>query len=132
MINNSGLSTSLTSFRYALDQGAAAIAADIEGDEHPGISGEKITMKISPHQVQRRRVARLLEGEPTGNSLRSWYVSGLLNNLSYIYFFNAGDVYNLFAFPSECNFSGLRFDLDLVKIVKEDSSRTLGISSVCK
>ncbi|MED6130548.1 Molybdenum cofactor sulfurase [Stylosanthes scabra] len=93
---------------YALGQGAASIAVDIEENETPGVSGENITMKISPHQVQRRKVTRLLEEEP------------------------AGHVYNLFAFPSECNFSGLRFDLDLVKIFKEHSSRELGISSVCK
>ncbi|KAH1040792.1 hypothetical protein AAZX31_09G002100 [Glycine max] len=93
---------------YALGQGAAAIAVDIEGELHPEISGETITTKISPHQVQRRKVAGSLKEEPTG------------------------DVYNLFAFPSECNFSGLRFDLDLVKIIKEDSSKILGISSVCQ
>ncbi|RDY06158.1 Molybdenum cofactor sulfurase, partial [Mucuna pruriens] len=92
---------------YALGQGAAAIAVDIEEDIHPGITGETISTKISLHQVQRRKVVGLLEGEPTG------------------------DVYNLFAFPSECNFSGLRFGLDLVNIIKEDSSKILGISSVC-
>ncbi|RYR33414.1 hypothetical protein Ahy_A10g047999 isoform B [Arachis hypogaea] len=102
------LSISLTSFRYALGQGAASIAVDIKENEAPGVSGENIAMKISPHQVQRRKVAGLLEGKPDGH------------------------VYNLFAFPSECNFSGLRFDLDLVKIIKEHSSRDLGISSVCK
>ncbi|TKY68232.1 Molybdenum cofactor sulfurase [Spatholobus suberectus] len=93
---------------YALGQGAVAIAVDIEEDIHPGITGETISTKISLHQVQRRKVAGSLEGELTG------------------------DVYNLFAFPSECNFSGLRFGLDLVKIIKEDSSKILGISSVCK
>ena len=35
----------------------------------------------------------------------------------------AGSAYNLFAFPSECNFSGLKFSLELVKTVKEDSIR---------
>ncbi|KAK7405438.1 hypothetical protein VNO78_06733 [Psophocarpus tetragonolobus] len=93
---------------YALGQGAAAIAVDIEDDIHPEITGEAISTKISLHQVQRRKVVRLPEGETTG------------------------DAYNLFAFPSECNFSGLRFGLDLVKIIKEDSSKILGISSVCK
>ncbi|XP_068479861.1 molybdenum cofactor sulfurase isoform X2 [Phaseolus vulgaris] len=93
---------------YALAHGAAAIAVDIEEDIHPGITGDTLTTKMSLHQVQRRNVAGSPEGEPTG------------------------DVYNLFAFPSECNFSGLRFGLDLVKIIKEDSSKSLGISSVCK
>ncbi|KAK7313969.1 hypothetical protein VNO77_39176 [Canavalia gladiata] len=93
---------------YALGEGAAAIAVDIEEDIHPGITKETISAKISLHQVQRRKEAGLLEGEPKG------------------------DVYNLFAFPSECNFSGLRFGLDLVKIIKEDASKIVGISSVCK
>ncbi|MCI25526.1 molybdenum cofactor sulfurase-like, partial [Trifolium medium] len=79
---------------------------DIE-DVNPRIEGENFSTKISPHQVQRRKAAGLLEGEPMG------------------------DVYNLFAFPSECNFSGLRFDLDLAKVIKEDPSRILG-TSVCK
>ncbi|KAJ1377901.1 Pyridoxal phosphate-dependent transferase, major domain, partial [Sesbania bispinosa] len=108
MINNSSLCASLTSIRYALGQGAATIAVDIEEDVDPRITGETISSKISLRQAQRRKVAELVEGEPTG------------------------DVFNLFAFPSECNFSGFRFDLDLVKIIKEDSSRVLGISSVCK
>ncbi|KAK7292490.1 hypothetical protein RIF29_08271 [Crotalaria pallida] len=93
---------------YALDKGATAIAVDIEEDVHPLISEETIYLKISPHEVQRRKVAELSKGQPTG------------------------DVYNLFAFPSECNFSGLRFDLDMVKIIKENSRRISGISSVCK
>ncbi|XP_054814716.1 molybdenum cofactor sulfurase isoform X2 [Prosopis cineraria] len=93
---------------YALDQGASAIAVDIEEDMHPGISGDTISVRISPHQVQRRKGYGLQEQEP------------------------AGDVYDLFAFPSECNFSGLRFSLDLVRIIKEDSRRILGDSSFCK
>ncbi|XP_022634624.1 molybdenum cofactor sulfurase isoform X3 [Vigna radiata var. radiata] len=93
---------------YALGHGAQAIAVDIDEDIHPGMTGETLSSKMSLHQVQRRNVAESLEGEPTG------------------------DVYNLFAFPSECNFSGLRFGLDLVNIIKEDSSKILGISSVCK
>lgn len=41
----------------------------------------------------------------------------------YFYLFLiTGDTYNLFAFPSECNFSGLRFNLDLVNFMKEDLS----------
>ncbi|KAK7317272.1 hypothetical protein RJT34_01353 [Clitoria ternatea] len=93
---------------YALGQGAAAIAVDIEEDIHPGITGETISSQISMHQVQRRKVDGLPEGEPTSV------------------------VHNLFAFPLECNFSGLRFGLDLVKIVQEDSKRIPGIASVCK
>lgn len=36
-----------------------------------------------------------------------------------------GDACNLFAFPSECNFTGLRFNLDLVNLIKENSEATL-------
>ncbi|XP_057454448.1 molybdenum cofactor sulfurase isoform X2 [Lotus japonicus] len=93
---------------YALGQGATAVSVDIEEDVHPRITRETVSTKISLHQEQRRKVVGLPEGEPTG------------------------DVYNLFAFPSECNFSGLRFDLDLVNIIKEDSSRFFGFSSICK
>ncbi|XP_028801683.1 molybdenum cofactor sulfurase isoform X1 [Neltuma alba] len=93
---------------YALNQGAAATAVDIEEDMHPCVSGDTISIRISPHQVQRRKAAGLQDQKPTG------------------------DVYNLFAFPSECNFSGLRYSLDLVKIIKEDSRRILGGSSACK
>jgi molybdenum cofactor sulfurtransferase len=63
---SSCLCTSLTSIRYALDQGAAAIAVDIE-DVNPRIEDEKFSTKISLHQVQRRKVDGLLEGEPMGN-----------------------------------------------------------------
>ncbi|RDX62052.1 hypothetical protein CR513_59653, partial [Mucuna pruriens] len=42
-------------FIYALGQGAAAIAVDIEKDIHPGITRETISTKISLHQVQRRK-----------------------------------------------------------------------------
>lgn len=48
----------------------------------------------------------------------------------FLFFFPvAGDVYNLFAFPSECNFSGMRFNLDLVNLIKEDANRVLEGSS---
>ena len=42
-----------------------------------------------------------------------------------LFFIIAGDAYNLFAFPSECNFSGLRFSLDLVNIVKQNAENFL-------
>lgn len=53
-------------------------------------------------------------------------------NLISFHFPDAGEAYNLFAFPSECNFSGLRFSLDLVKIIKEDPARILEGSPFCK
>ncbi|KAK3033127.1 hypothetical protein RJ639_036486, partial [Escallonia herrerae] len=42
------------------------------------------------------------------------------------------NAFNLFAFPSECNFSGVRFNLDLVKTVKEEREKILEGSSHCK
>jgi len=63
---HSSLCTSITSIRYALGHGAAAIAVDIE-DVHSRIEGEKFPTKISLHQEQRRKVAGLQEGEPLGN-----------------------------------------------------------------
>lgn len=47
-------------------------------------------------------------------------------------FLFVGDACNLFAFPSECNFSGSRFSLDLVKLIKEDSERILKGFPFCK
>ncbi|XP_009361810.2 molybdenum cofactor sulfurase isoform X1 [Pyrus x bretschneideri] len=94
---------------YALGQGAAAFAIDVEETSHHGVSnGTVASMKALQHPIQRRSEARSLEGEPTG------------------------DAYNLFAFPSECNFSGLRFNLDLVKTIKEDPARILDGSPFCK
>ncbi|KAK6270322.1 hypothetical protein POUND7_007427 [Theobroma cacao] len=88
---------------YALSQGAAAFAVDIKEDvDQSGVSGSPVTsVKISQHPVQRRNEAEVLEGELTG------------------------DASNLFAFPSECNFSGLRFSLDLVNIVKQNAEKIL-------
>ncbi|KAK9275964.1 hypothetical protein L1049_023239 [Liquidambar formosana] len=95
---------------YALNQGAVAFAIDIEeAGHHGGASRNSVSsIKVTQHPIQRRKEAGVLEEEPTGNA------------------------YNLFAFPSECNFSGERFSLDLVKIIKEDSERIVGDSSFSK
>ncbi|XVF18302.1 hypothetical protein REPUB_Repub11eG0009600 [Reevesia pubescens] len=84
---------------YALNKGAAAFAVDIkEAVDQVGASRSSVTsVKVSQHPVQRRNEAEVVEGELTG------------------------DAYNLFAFPSECNFSGMRFSLDLVNIVKQNA-----------
>ncbi|KAK9004716.1 hypothetical protein V6N11_042174 [Hibiscus sabdariffa] len=84
---------------YALSQGAAAFAVDInEAVDQDGASRNSLTsVKVSQHSVQRRNEAKVLEGAAIG------------------------DAYNLFAFPSECNFSGMRFGLDLVNIVKQNA-----------
>ncbi|KAL0306127.1 UNVERIFIED_CONTAM: Molybdenum cofactor sulfurase [Sesamum radiatum] len=74
---------------YALKEGAAAIAVDIEDG--------KSAIQIIPHTLQRRGEVGCRKKEQTS------------------------DTYNLFAFPSECNFSGLRFDLGLVNAIKENS-----------
>ncbi|KAM7495726.1 hypothetical protein LguiB_030335 [Lonicera macranthoides] len=88
---------------YALSKGAAAFAVDIEETElHSEPKSFGSSIKVVQHHIQRRSEAICQErGEPTGS------------------------VYNLFAFPSECNFSGVRFNLDLVKTIKEDSQRIL-------
>lgn len=77
---------------YALDLGARAIAVDIEEAEH--IRSPKKPIHFCKRSVQRRH-----EANPHGE----------IQN---------GNAYNLFAFPSECNFSGRKFPLELVNIVK--------------
>ncbi|KAG6405172.1 hypothetical protein SASPL_132758 [Salvia splendens] len=88
---------------YALRQGSAAIAVDIEDiTESDAMSDRKSGIKIVPHTVQRRGEADF----------------GKIDETS--------ETYNLFAFPSECNFSGLRFNLDLVHSIKEGSCQIPG------
>ncbi|XP_042482522.1 molybdenum cofactor sulfurase isoform X2 [Macadamia integrifolia] len=99
---------------YALDQGAVAFAVDIEEDQHKnGVSRKDgSTIKVAQYPAQRRNGGRLQDESPGGSS--------------------SGDVYNLFAFPSECNFSGVKFSLDLANIVKNDAKRVLGNSPTSK
>ncbi|KAE9458442.1 hypothetical protein C3L33_09665, partial [Rhododendron williamsianum] len=66
------------------------------------------SIKVLRRPTLRRNEATLLEEEPSGNA------------------------YNLFAFPSECNFSGSRFSLHLVNTVKDDTARVLEGSPYCK
>jgi molybdenum cofactor sulfurtransferase len=78
---------------YALAKGAAAFAVDIEHNAGSFTN-------VSKHPVQRRMEVKPEErNQPKGN------------------------VYNLFAFPSECNFSGVKFNLDLVNTIKEDPQK---------
>ncbi|KAL9409897.1 hypothetical protein AB3S75_048173 [Citrus x aurantiifolia] len=95
---------------YALSQGAAAFAIDVEeAVDNDGLSESLVTStKISLLPIQRRKGASFPERDP------------------------AGDAYNLFAFPSECNFSGSRFNLDLVNIMKKNPERILEISPFSK
>ncbi|XP_015082926.1 molybdenum cofactor sulfurase [Solanum pennellii] len=86
---------------YALSKGAAAFAVDIE-DTHVGESeSPQSNLKLTQHHIQRRNEGGVLKEGMTGNT------------------------YNLFAFPSECNFSGRKFDPNLIKIIKEESERIL-------
>ncbi|XP_010537782.1 PREDICTED: molybdenum cofactor sulfurase isoform X2 [Tarenaya hassleriana] len=87
---------------YALSRGASACAVDIETT----CSGTSINAKH--HALLRRNTSGIHENESTG------------------------DAYNLFAFPSECNFTGLRFNLDLVKLIKENPQSALQGSPFCK
>nr|GEU92318.1 molybdenum cofactor sulfurase isoform X1 [Tanacetum cinerariifolium] len=59
------------------------------------------SFKILQHPLKKRSDVRTLDKEPTDHA------------------------YNLFAFPSECNFSGARFNLDLIDRIKEDSEQLL-------
>ncbi|XP_044962488.1 molybdenum cofactor sulfurase isoform X1 [Hordeum vulgare subsp. vulgare] len=90
---------------YALSKGATALAVDIEEDKgleknHGSPSSD--LFKISRHSNQRR----------AGDVLPQNCQNGSLSVIS-------ETNRNLFAFPSECNFSGQKFNLNLVKLIKE-------------
>ncbi|CAN4103814.1 unnamed protein product [Withania somnifera] len=94
---------------YALSKGAAAFAVDIEEGPHLDESeSPKSDFKLTQHRVQRRSEGGVPKEGITGNP------------------------YNLFAFPSECNFSGRKFHPNLVKIIKEGSERILESSQYCR
>ncbi|XP_052180112.1 molybdenum cofactor sulfurase [Diospyros lotus] len=96
--------------RFALSKGAAAIAVDIEESAHDAgeFRSPASSIRVIQHPIQRRNVPRSLEEETTGSG------------------------YNLFAFPSECNFSGSRFSLNLVNMIKDNTERLLDGSPYCK
>lgn len=80
---------------------ALKLVVDIE-DTHVGESeSPQSNLKLTQHHIQRRNEGGVLKEGMTGNT------------------------YNLFAFPSECNFSGRKFDPNLIKIIKEGSERIL-------
>ncbi|CAH9115320.1 unnamed protein product [Cuscuta epithymum] len=87
---------------YALNKGATVFAVDARDNDNS--QSNQSTFKISHRPIQRRFEAELLEEGSTEK------------------------IYNLFALPSECNFSGRRFNLDLVNFVKEDSNDIFGSS----
>ncbi|KAL5731571.1 molybdenum cofactor sulfurtransferase [Ranunculus cassubicifolius] len=92
---------------YALNNGAMAFAVDVEEFESCNGLARSISPSIgvTQHPVQRRSTTRNSRENTDANSLDTCH--------------------NLFAFPSECNFSGMKFSLDLVKSVKEDSKTVL-------
>ncbi|KAK3131055.1 hypothetical protein QOZ80_6BG0501430 [Eleusine coracana subsp. coracana] len=88
---------------YALGKGANVLAVDVEEVGDPSKDdGSDHWFKISRHSNQRRGDDVLLHN----------YQNGSLTATS-------GNHVNLFAFPSECNFSGHKFNLSLVKFIKE-------------
>ncbi|KVI10249.1 Aminotransferase, class V/Cysteine desulfurase [Cynara cardunculus var. scolymus] len=101
--------SSQSTFIYALNEGAAALAIDFrEATKSDTCRSTRSSIKVFQHPLQKRSEARVLDEEPTGHT------------------------YNLFAFPSECNFSGVRFNLDLIDIIKEDSERILEGARHCR
>ncbi|XP_013587006.1 PREDICTED: molybdenum cofactor sulfurase isoform X1 [Brassica oleracea var. oleracea] len=88
---------------YALGKGASACAVDIEeAANQPGqLASSGPFIKVKPRAVQTRNTSKLQNEE------------------------SRGDACNLFAFPSECNFTGLRFNLDLVNLIKENNEAIL-------
>ena len=59
----------LITIRYALGQGAAASAIDIEEYVQHGVSGGNLpSMRVLQHDIQRRNKSRCMEEEPIGNS----------------------------------------------------------------
>ncbi|XP_006656363.1 molybdenum cofactor sulfurase [Oryza brachyantha] len=88
---------------YALSKGATAMAIDVEevvdlAKNH----GSDSSYKISRHSNQRRGKDVLSDSCHNGS----------FSDIS-------GNTWNIFAFPSECNFSGQKFSLSLVKLIKE-------------
>ncbi|KAF9589840.1 hypothetical protein IFM89_028775, partial [Coptis chinensis] len=97
---------------YPLDKGAMACAVDIEAYENSNELGRSnlSSIRITQHPVQRRSAPRFSGEKSKSNSLDTSC--------------------NLFAFPSECNFSGRKFDLELVNMVKKNSEGFLeGLSN---
>ncbi|CAN6173194.1 unnamed protein product [Urochloa humidicola] len=87
---------------YALSKGATVSAVDVEEVVDPSKNHGSGLFKVSKHSNQRRGDDVPLHNYQNGRQTAS---SG--NNL------------NLFALPSECNFSGHKFNLSLVKLIKE-------------
>nr|CAB3471132.1 unnamed protein product [Digitaria exilis] len=89
---------------YALSKGATVSAVDVEELVEPSKNhGSDSLFKVSKRSNQRRGDDAFLHNYQNGN------LTGI----------SAGNKLNLFAFPSECNFSGHKFNLSLVNLIKE-------------
>ncbi|XP_021738431.1 molybdenum cofactor sulfurase-like isoform X5 [Chenopodium quinoa] len=95
---------------YALRQGAIAVAVDVEEfvDQDTSSTDQKSLFKVAQHDIQRRNANRCIKEDSPGTA------------------------HHLFAFPSECNFSGMRFNLDLIRALKEQSENTLKDTTLIK
>uniref|UniRef100_A0A803LE67 Molybdenum cofactor sulfurase n=1 Tax=Chenopodium quinoa TaxID=63459 RepID=A0A803LE67_CHEQI len=95
---------------YALRQGAIAVAVDVEElvDQDTSSTDQKSLFKVAQHDIQRRNANRSIKEDFPGNAR------------------------HLFAFPSECNFSGMRFNLDLIRALKEQSEDTFNDTILTK
>ncbi|CAK9203239.1 unnamed protein product [Sphagnum troendelagicum] len=86
---------------YALDHGATAIAVDVE--------------RISPPSSKSRNYERgnvqIKCRSPLQRPMGSWTLTGEHKEDQ--------ELYHLFAFPLECNFSGAKFDLDLITQIQQ-------------
>jgi molybdenum cofactor sulfurtransferase len=87
--------------RYALDHGATAIAVDVERISPP--SSKSRNYERGNVQIKRR--------SPLQRPMGSWTLTGEHKEDQ--------ELYHLFAFPLECNFSGAKFDLDLVTQIQQ-------------
>ncbi|KAG0471150.1 hypothetical protein HPP92_015696 [Vanilla planifolia] len=94
---------------YALNHGATALSVDIEEVEHLG-SSKTFLDNLQYSILKRSEAISKVE----------------LQNGKY-----SGKKYNLFAFPSECNFSGLKFPLELVNTIKESAGIIGGCPLQC-
>ncbi|KAL9251973.1 Molybdenum cofactor sulfurase-like protein [Drosera capensis] len=104
---------------YALNHDASVSAIELEETvDHTLPSKNRPSIKISQHPLLGRKGTKLREKDFTGNCFVNWIIA--------YPFRNAGKAFHLFAFPSECNFSGAKFSLDLVRTVKEQSEGNFG------
>ncbi|WOL18951.1 molybdenum cofactor sulfurase isoform X2 [Canna indica] len=90
---------------YAFDHGATAVAVDVKESSTLQNGTNKSAFEFLEYTAQRRAEHLAQQGGLNGK--------------------HSGSTYNLFAFPSECNFSGQKFSLDLVNYAKEGVGKPL-------